>query len=132
MKKNEKLSTSHSSLPTDNAEHCFFRASAEDFKKIPGSPIAYWVSAQVRNAFKCAPIGEVMTFKQGIATSDNERFLRNWHEIDISKANFSCKSPNDLRISKNKWFPYNKGGEVIENGTETTNMLLIGNMMDAK
>jgi hypothetical protein len=89
----------------------FYHASAEDFKKIPGSPIAYWVSDSFRNAFSSKLLGDVLTFKQGIATSDNERFLRFWHEVDLSKFDLSCTNLNDLQISPLKWFPYNKGGE---------------------
>jgi hypothetical protein len=55
-------------------------------------------------------IDKYSVFKQGMATSDNERFLRFWYEIDFSKADLTCKNPEDLRLSKRRWFPYNKGG----------------------
>ncbi len=87
-----------------------FNASAADFKKIPGSPIAYWVSQKLINVFLNSAIGELLTFKQGIATSDNERFLRYWHEISYAKIDFICNTPEELKVSLNKWFPYNKGG----------------------
>ena len=96
-------------FPVDNERLSI--VAVDDFKKIPGSPIAYWVSSRVREIFeKGIPIGEKLTFKQGIATSDNERFLRYWHEVDFIKMDHSCSSPIDLKNSQGKWFPYNKGG----------------------
>ncbi|WP_168396481.1 BREX-1 system adenine-specific DNA-methyltransferase PglX [Acinetobacter indicus] len=89
----------------------FFKAKSDDFKKIPGSPIAYWVVNKILDAFEQIPsIDEYSTFKQGMATSDNERFLRYWHEINFLCSDLSCSSPSDLEKSNAKWFPYNKGG----------------------
>ncbi len=88
----------------------FYRASAADFSKIPGNQIAYWLGATATNAFSGKAIGDVLTFKQGIATSDNNRFLRLWHEVDLFKIDFSCSSHHELKVSGLKWFPYNKGG----------------------
>lgn len=82
----------------------FFRASAEDFKKIPGSPVAYWVSERLRLAFGEQKLEDVCAPKQGLITGDNERFLRLWFEVSLSR--FSI---NGSRIPK--WFPFNKGGE---------------------
>src|SRR5690606_30043638 len=39
--------------------------------------------------------------KQGLATSDNNRFRRDWSEVSIKKSSLS---------DGNKWFPYNSGG----------------------
>ncbi|MCL5769413.1 BREX-1 system adenine-specific DNA-methyltransferase PglX [Acinetobacter sp. ANC5681] len=89
---------------------CFF-ACENDFKKIPGSPIAYWVSNKILSAFEnFDSIDKYSTFKQGMATSDNERFLRYWQEVSFNKADLNCCNPSDLIESKSKWFPYNKGG----------------------
>ena len=46
-----------------------------------------------------------------MATSDNNRFLRLWFEVEISKLGLGYKTANDAYVSKKKWFPYNKGGE---------------------
>ena len=73
-------------------------AASDDFKKIPGSPLAYWVSQTVRDSFCGTLIGDVSESSNGIQTGDNDLFVRNWHEIDFSKFFY-------------KWFPYNKGGE---------------------
>ena len=82
----------------------FFRASAEDFKKIPGSPVAYWVSKTFRDGFLSRTIGEFATPKQGLITGDNNRFLRLWHEV-------SLRAIGSGRLDARKWFHFNKGGE---------------------
>jgi type II restriction/modification system DNA methylase subunit YeeA len=87
-----------------------YRASGSDLSKIPGNSIAYWLGETATDAFSGKPIGNILTFKQGIATSDNERFLRLWHECSFLKIDFTCSSPTDLKNSNSKWFPYNKGG----------------------
>ncbi|HIE9627596.1 TPA: BREX-1 system adenine-specific DNA-methyltransferase PglX [Klebsiella quasipneumoniae subsp. quasipneumoniae] len=86
-------------------------AAADDFKKIPGSPIAYWVDESIINTFlSFQPIENNWLFRQGMATSDNERFLRYWFEVDLNKIDRLCQNPDDLKKSAGKWFPYNKGG----------------------
>ena len=87
-------------------------AKQENFSKIPGSPVAYWVSKKFLEAFvKGTMLGNLADSKQGIATADNNRFLREWFEVDINKTNFSARSHEDAKQSNKKWFPYNKGGE---------------------
>nr|WP_303949628.1 BREX-1 system adenine-specific DNA-methyltransferase PglX [Desulfovibrio piger] len=94
------------------SESLFFTATAEDFKKIPGSPVAYWVSDNVRNIFaENPPLGNVAEARQGLATADNNRFLRFWPEVNIASIGFSMSSCSDALRSAKKWFPYNKGGE---------------------
>ncbi|MCD6582391.1 MAG: BREX-1 system adenine-specific DNA-methyltransferase PglX [Desulfuromusa sp.] len=89
----------------------FHRASATDFKKIPGSPIAYWVSARVRDIFcKNKLLGEMSTPRQGMSTSANDRFLRQWYEVSFVNIGLCCSSREESILSKKKWFPYNKGG----------------------
>lgn len=75
------------------------RADQQDFSKIPGSPIAYWVSEQFMKSFSSFDIlNSKLDIKQGLATADNSRFVRNWNEISLNKL-------------KKKWIPYNKGGD---------------------
>lgn len=93
-------------------ENYFFRASAEDFKEISGSPLAYWVNTSIRQAFKSgARLDTFAEPRQGMATSDNGRFLRHYHELPISNISFDSTSHTDAKSSKKKWFPYSKGGE---------------------
>ncbi len=95
---------------TDMSQH-FYRASAADFLKIPGNPVAYWVSDEIRNIFiNTKTIGEVAYPRQGMATTNNDMFLRRWFEVDISKTNFNAKNRIEAIESAAKWFPYNKGG----------------------
>ena len=89
-----------------------FQAKQKDFEKIPGSPIAYWVSDKIREIFeKNQKLGEVGEAKQGLATADNNRFLRLWNEVSFSKIGYNMSNSQEALESKKKWFPYNKGGE---------------------
>lgn len=91
----------------------YFQAKQKDFEKIPGSPIAYWVSDKVREIFeKNQKLGEVGEAKQGLATADNNRFLRLWNEVSFIKIGYNMANLQEALESKKKWFPYNKGGEV--------------------
>ena len=90
----------------------YFQAKQKDFEKIPGSPIAYWVSDKIREIFeKNQKLGEVGEAKQGLATADNNRFLRLWNEVSFIKIGHNMTNSQEALESKKKWFPYNKGGE---------------------
>ena len=94
-----------------NMEQYFFRASAADFKKIPGSPIAYWSSKRVLDLFEFEKnIGKIVKPRQGMSTNDNKRFLRYWHEESFGCIGFSFRNAVEAKSSGLKWFPYNKGG----------------------
>ena len=83
----------------------------DEFQKIPGSPVAYWASKGLYNSFLSDKnIDKVAPPRIGMMTTDNERFLRYWYEIDFEKIGFHFKSIGDAIHSKYKWFPYNKGG----------------------
>jgi len=89
-----------------------YTSSSTDFSKIPGSPIAYWVSERIREVFnESIPLGRIAEPRQGMATSDNNRFLRLWFEVSCAKIGFGFKDCKQAAKSKLKWFPYNKGGE---------------------
>jgi len=89
----------------------FYLASAIDFKKIPGSPIAYWVSHKVRDIFASyRPLKEISKPKVGMNTTDNNQFLRRWFEVPYTKIGFGIKNLEMAKNSLKKWFPYNKGG----------------------
>lgn len=88
------------------------KVKKEKFKKISGSPIAYWVSDKVREIFeKNQKLGDIGEAKQGLATADNDRFLRLWNEINYNKIGFGMKNSEEAVESRKKWFPYNKGGD---------------------
>lgn len=89
-----------------------YRASVDDFKKIPSSAIAYWISDSIRKIFEEGfPLKEIGDTRQGMATSDNNRFLRVWSEISQNKRCLNAVSRQQARDSGKKWFPYNKGGD---------------------
>ena len=97
----------------------------EKFASMAGTPIAYWVSKALLEAFEKNPqLNEVASTKQGLITGDNNRFLRTWYEVEKSKL-------------QSKWFTYNKGGDYRKwygnnllvvnwenNGFEITNFIL--------
>ena len=82
-----------------------------DFQKIPGSPIAYWASFRQRTAFEKFPrLDSWCPVKQGLATADNNLFLRIWHEVSLDKVGFNYQELSLTATGEHKWFPYNKGG----------------------
>jgi type II restriction/modification system DNA methylase subunit YeeA len=90
----------------------FYRVSADDFQKIPGSPIAYWVSERNLEVFSTSkPLFNIADFVCGMTTGDNNQFLRIWYEISDTKFGKNIKSRSESIQSGKKWFPYNKGGE---------------------
>ena len=96
----------------ENGQQIKFQAKQKDFEKIPGSPIAYWVSDKIREIFeKNQKLGEVGEAKQGLATADNNRFLRLWNEVSYNKIGYNMSNSKEALESKKKWFPCNKGGE---------------------
>lgn len=89
----------------------FYETTAENFSKIPGSPIAYWVSENGLEIYELGkPLGEIAAPRKGNSTSDNNRFLRLWHEVNHNKINLHCKEIDIEQTKKQRWFPYNKGG----------------------
>lgn len=84
----------------------------EQFQKIPGSPIAYWIS---ENASKISEeskkFEDYANTRAGMITGNNELFIRLWYEISISKMGIGLKTREEAINSQKKWFPYNKGGE---------------------
>lgn len=89
-----------------------YTAKQENFSKIPGSPVAYWVSENfVRTFEQGTSLGKLADSKQGIATADNNRFLREWFEVAINNIELDCHSHEESKKSLKKWYPYNKGGE---------------------
>ena len=93
-------------------ENRFAQVSTDNFSRIPGTPIAYWVSDEIISAFeKGNLLGDIADSKQGIATADNNRFLRLWYEVTVENIYFTAKSSKEASDSNRKWFPYNKGGE---------------------
>ena len=90
----------------------YFETSTENFSKIPGSPIAYWVSRNFLLGFVNNKKLEEKDYpKQGLITGDNLQFLRLWYEVCNLNIDFYCSSCDDSAHSGIFWFPYNKGGD---------------------
>jgi len=88
-----------------------FSATINDFKKIPGTPIVYWISDRMRKLFDGLPaISESLTVTGGMTTADNDRFLRLWHEVADVNTFKNCTDREEAKDSGKRWFPYNKGG----------------------
>ena len=90
----------------------FYRRDADTFKQIPGTPIAYWASDGMLDSFrKHHPLASVFDTRVGMATADNDSFLRAWYEVGIDEACINCTSLSSSLKSGKKWFPYSKGGD---------------------
>lgn len=79
--------------------------STTNFTKIPGNPIAYWISDNMLKTFDNPKLGDTVLPRHGLATSDNNRFLKLWYEVDINKT-----STIERCDYSKKWYPMNKGG----------------------
>lgn len=89
----------------------FYETDESNFSKIPSSSIAYWASQNVVNAFLNGKrLGDISKPRQGMATTNNNRFLRLWHEVSYNNIGFGLKSIEET-VCDRKWFPYNKGGD---------------------
>lgn len=96
-----------------SVKNYFFRSSAADFEKIPGNPISYWISQRSATLFSSGKhLGDISSPRQGLATSDDQRFLRLWHEVALNCCALrTSEKDSDVRAAK-KWIPFVKGGAV--------------------
>ena len=92
-----------------------FVTNSLNFDKIPGIPIAYWASKDLIKTFEKGVILKTKgDTRQGMATSDNKRFLRLWWEVNSNKISFGCKNSQEALSAGKKWHPYNKGGSFCK------------------
>ena len=80
-----------------------------NFSKIPGSPVAYWVSDAMTSAFNNKKLSEILSPKQGTSTGNNDLFLRLWHEVSVNKIS-TCHTKASNTFEQ-KWYPATKGGD---------------------
>lgn len=116
----------------------------KNFEKIPEARIGYWISKNVANKWQISLFDDSqIIIRQGLASGDNERFIRFWHEISKDKFKVDACSCADAIKSKKKWFPFHKGGEarswygnsgnVISFDEESYNTLLtLGNHLPSR
>ena len=111
-KLNQKIGSKDGALETAISNPTcgwFYRADASTFHDIPGTPIAYWARKGITNAFVSGcPLGEITETHLGMATCDNNRFLRLWWEPSCSYRALPDKYP--YKWDQIRWVPYNKGG----------------------
>ena len=94
-------------------ENRFADAAQSEFEKIPGSPVAYWVSANVRESFVAFPVASSsLEPREGLATGNNDRYVRCWPEVSVGEIGFGCEDRAAAKETRRRWFPYNKGGEL--------------------
>ena len=86
-----------------------YTAQQENFAKIPGSPVAYWVSDVLLRAFEKGDKFPGET-RKGVLTGNNNKYLRIWHEVTTKKLGFNIYSHNQMLQSGLKWFPVTSGG----------------------
>ena len=94
----------------DNNCNYRYLVDQRQFKKIPGSPIAFWVSDDIYNSFNLQKLGDVADLCQGLTTTDNEKYVRFWYEVSKNNIGYNIKTKEDAIKSLKKWFPFNKGG----------------------
>lgn len=86
-------------------------AQQENFAKIPGMPVAYWVSDAFLSEFDNQKMEDIATVTNGMFTCNNKLFLRSWYETNINDIFFNCKTEQESLSDDRKWYPYNKGGD---------------------
>ncbi|MCR9704099.1 BREX-1 system adenine-specific DNA-methyltransferase PglX [Vibrio vulnificus] len=95
-------------------QNLFTETKQDDFKKVPGSPIAYWASNDIFNTFKSnQKIKDVAEKRLGLCTGDNDRFLRLWFEVSHSDIGLNHLTTDSFIASNKKYAPHNKGGEPL-------------------
>ena len=90
----------------------YYEQNADNFLKIFGSPVAFWISQQMFEIFsKGFPLESYGPVRSGLQTSDNKRFLRLWFEVANTNIAYGCLSHNESFFRTEKWYPHTKGGE---------------------
>jgi len=100
-------------LEAINDPNCewLYTTHQKNFKKITGSPIGYWVSHDYLNTFaNNSSVGDIIDVKQGLATGNNDQFLKFWFEVQDKSIGYDISSHEEAKNIMRKWFPYNKGG----------------------
>jgi len=95
---------------TDKNCGYFYETNTENFSKIPGMPIAYWIGKGISSAFNNKSLDKLSITRMGLTTGNNDYYLRLWHEVEIESIGFYM-TREQAKESKLKWFPYNKGGD---------------------
>ena len=96
----------------DHGSEWYFSVNDREFAKIPGAPIAYWTPRKLLDAYDShALLGAEANPRQGLTTSDNAKFVRQWFEVSLVNIGIGISDKNAALSSGKRWFPFNKGGE---------------------
>ena len=87
-----------------------YEADQSNFSKIPGSPVAYWVSAGFVANYSKSKLGNYSDVITGMTIGDNNKYLRLWHEVNNKKVSFCASRMEEVDLSETNWIPYSKGG----------------------
>ena len=90
----------------------YFLSNQKDFKKIPGSPIGYWINDKIIDAFK--PENLISSFgiaRSGFSTGNNILFIRNWPEVSLKRIGFNLSNNSEFINSNYKFVPFTSGGQ---------------------
>ena len=87
-----------------------YAAEQSNFSKIPGSPVAYWVSAGFVANYSKSKLGNYSDVITGMTIGDNNKYLRLWHEVNNKKVSFCASRMEEVDLSETNWIPYSKGG----------------------
>jgi hypothetical protein len=93
-----------------NNQKLYYATNQEDFLKIPGTPVAYWLSKAFLTAFQSQKLGNSADVITGMTTGNNNEFLRLWHEVSREAEAIGFSKMEDIDFQKCKWIPYSKGG----------------------
>lgn len=89
-----------------------YRTNQSIFKKMPGLLVsAYWASPELIEAFQYKTISEFADTRKGMATGDNNEFVRQWSEVGVDSIKFDSENREDAKASKKRWFPYANGAK---------------------
>ena len=90
----------------------YYQVSQNAFSHITGNPISFWGTDRIYDIFaRNRALSSICNSGQGLATGDNDKFVRDWFETSLDRIGFGIENTNQALLSGKKWFPYNKGGE---------------------
>ena len=93
------------------SDHCRYIQDQQDFLQLPGTPVAYALNEKLRDSFERGQsVDSLASVRQGMATGNNEKYLRFWFEVPVDQIAFGCHDLEEFLNSHKKYVPYNKGG----------------------
>lgn len=90
-----------------NYANRFAQISSDNFSKIPGSPIAYWIDENFFDVFTRKKLRDISIARRGLETGNNDKYIRYWFEVYANDIDYEC---TDIAKFVKKWLPHNKGG----------------------